>query len=53
MRPQHAEPAKGAAIKQFLTWMISEEAQAEAAVLHYAPLPASVRALVQAKIATL
>jgi phosphate transport system substrate-binding protein len=53
VRPQHEDAAKGAAIKQFLTWMIGDQAQAEAAVLHYAPLPASVRALVEQKIATL
>lgn len=53
IRPTHEDPAKGAAIKQFLTWMISEEAQGQAAALHYAPLPASVRALVETKIATL
>lgn len=53
VRPTHEDPAKGAAIKQFLTWMVTEEAQGQAAVLHYAPLPASVRTLVEAKIATL
>jgi len=53
VRPKHAEPAKGAALKQFLTWMVSDQAQAEAATLHYAPLPASVRSLVEAKVATL
>jgi phosphate transport system substrate-binding protein len=53
VRPQHEDPVKGAAIKQFLTWMIGDQAQGEAAALHYAPLPASVRTLVEAKIATL
>lgn len=53
VRPTHAEAAKGAAIKQFLTWMIGDQAQAEAAALHYAPLPPSVRTLVEAKIQTL
>jgi phosphate transport system substrate-binding protein len=53
IRPTHEEAAKGAAIKQFLTWMVTDEAQGQAAALHYAPLPASVRTLVEAKIATL
>jgi ABC-type phosphate transport system substrate-binding protein len=53
VRPQHEDAAKGAAIKQFLTWMIGDQAQAEAATLHYAPLPTSVRTLVEAKIGTL
>jgi phosphate transport system substrate-binding protein len=53
VRPQHEDAAKGAAIKQFLTWMIGDQAQGEAAALHYAPLPASVRTLVEAQIGTL
>lgn len=47
------DAAKGKLVKDFLTWMISDEAQAMASDLHYAPLPAEVRALVAERIKTL
>jgi phosphate transport system substrate-binding protein len=53
IRPQHQDEAKHAAIKQFLQWMLGEEAQAQAAQLHYAPLPKPVRALVESRLAGL
>ena len=45
--------AKAKQIKDFLTWMISPDAQAMARELHYAPLPKEVVALVQARLPTL
>ena len=45
--------AKAKRIKDFLTWMISPEAQAMAAELHYAPLPKEVVALVASRLPTL
>lgn len=50
IRPRHADSAKGAALKEFLTWILTAEAQDQAAALHYAPLPAAVRTLVQTQI---
>jgi phosphate transport system substrate-binding protein len=46
-------PAKAKLVKDFLTWMITPEAQAMAAELHYAPLPKEVVALLQARLPTL
>ena len=46
-------PAKAKLVKDFLTWMITPEAQKMAAELHYAPLPAEVVSLVQARLPTL
>ena len=37
-------------IRDFLTWMITDEAQSMAKELHYAPLPADVRALIAQRI---
>jgi len=45
--------AKAKLIKDFLTWMIAPEAQKMAADLHYAPLPAEVVQLIQARLPTL
>jgi phosphate transport system substrate-binding protein len=45
--------AKAKRIKDFLTWMISPEAQAMAAELHYAPLPKEVVVLVASRLPTL
>ncbi len=45
--------AKGKLIKDFLTWMIGPEAQKMAAELKYAPLPAEVVSLIQARLPTL
>ena len=47
------DPAKAKLIRDFLAWMITPEAQAMAADLHYAPLPSPVVSLVQARLPTL
>jgi phosphate transport system substrate-binding protein len=47
------DAARAKRIKDFLTWMITPEAQAMAAELHYAPLPKEVVALVEARLPTL
>ncbi len=46
-------PAKAKLVRDFLTWMISDEAQAMAKELKYAPLPAEVRSLIAERIKTL
>ncbi len=51
IQPQPRDSAKGAQIKQFITWMLEPEAQRMAADLHYAPLPVPVIELVQKRIA--
>jgi len=47
------DTAKAKIIKDFLTWMISPEAQQMAAELKYAPLPKEVVTLVQTRLPTL
>ena len=47
------DAAKAKLIKDFLTWMITPEAQQMAEGLKYAPLPADVVKLVQARLGTL
>ncbi len=47
------DPKKAKIIRDFLTWMISPEAQKIAADLNYAPLPAEVVALVQDRLGSL
>jgi phosphate transport system substrate-binding protein len=47
------DAAKGKVVKDFLTWMISADAQKMAADLNYAPLPAEVVSLIQARLPTL
>jgi len=47
------DPAKAKILKEFLTWMISPEAQKMASELNYAPLPQEVVALIQARLPTL
>ncbi|HKP49536.1 MAG TPA: phosphate ABC transporter substrate-binding protein PstS, partial [Gemmatimonadales bacterium] len=47
------DPAKGKAIKDFLSWMITPEAQKMATELHYAPLPDPVVSLIQARLPAL
>jgi phosphate transport system substrate-binding protein len=47
------DAAKAKIVKDFLTWMISPEAQKMAAELNYAPLPPEVVALIQARLPTL
>ncbi|MBA2457532.1 MAG: phosphate ABC transporter substrate-binding protein PstS [Gemmatimonadales bacterium] len=44
---------KAKLIKDFLTWMITPEAQAMAAKLEYAPLPKEVVSLIEARLPTL
>jgi len=49
----HSTPtdsARGRLIKDFMTWMITPEAQRLASDLHYAPLPVPVIELVQARL---
>jgi phosphate transport system substrate-binding protein len=46
------DPAKGAAMKAFLTWMV-EHGEGEAAGMGYAPLPAQVQTMVKKTIATI
>ncbi len=46
-------PAKAKLVRDFLTWMISDEAQAMAQELKYAPLPAEVRSLIAERIKSL
>ncbi|HTO73873.1 MAG TPA: phosphate ABC transporter substrate-binding protein PstS [Gemmatimonadales bacterium] len=53
VRPKMKDQAKAKALKEFLTWMVTPEAQAMAKDLFYAPLPAEVVALEQAKLKTL
>ncbi len=47
------DAAKAKLIKEFLTWMITPEAQKMAAELKYAPLPPEVVQLVQSRLGTL
>ncbi len=53
VQPDIKDAVKGKALKTFLDWMITDEAQQMAAALDYAPLPKPVVALVQARIKTL
>jgi phosphate transport system substrate-binding protein len=48
---QFADPAKGAAVKGFLTWML-DHGEGEATALGYAPLPKQVQVMVRKTIAT-
>ena len=47
------DAAKAKLLKDFLTWMITPDAQRMAAELKYAPLPAEVVQLIQPRLATL
>jgi phosphate transport system substrate-binding protein len=47
-----ADPAKGAAVKEFLNWML-EHGESEAAGMHYAPLPPQVQTMVKRTITTI
>ena len=49
---QFADPAKGAAMKAFMTWML-EHGESEAAGMGYAPLPAQVQTMVKKTITTI
>ena len=53
VKKDNKDPVKAKLIRDFLAWMITPEAQAMAAELHYAPLPAPVVSLVQARLPTL
>ena len=53
MHKDDKDLAKAKIIKDFLTWMISPEAQKMAADLNYAPLPAEVVTLVQDRLGSL
>src|SRR4030095_3605083 len=53
VQKDNKEDAKGKAIRDFLTWMVSDEAQAMAKELNYSPLPTEVRGLVVERIKTL
>jgi phosphate transport system substrate-binding protein len=53
VRKDNKDAAKAKLIRDFLAWMITPEAQTMAAELHYAPLPAPVVSLVQARLPTL
>ncbi len=53
IRPDMADAGKARVLKQFLEWMLTDEAQQMAAQLHYAPLPKPVADLVAARIRTL
>ncbi len=47
------DAGKARIVKDFLTWMISPDAQKMAEALNYAPLPAAVVALIQSRLPTL
>jgi phosphate transport system substrate-binding protein len=47
-----ADPAKGAAVKDFLTWMLAH-GESEASGMGYAPLPAQVQTMVKHTITTI
>jgi phosphate transport system substrate-binding protein len=47
------DAAKAKIVKEFLTWMVSPEAQKMAGDLNYAPLPAEVVTLIQSRLPTL
>ena len=53
VKKDNKDAAKAKLIRDFLTWMITPEAQKMAADLQYAPLPQPVVALVQARLPTL
>lgn len=50
---ENPDAEKARVLKEFMTWMIGEEAQAMAQELRYAPLPQEIRDLVGRKIASL
>jgi phosphate transport system substrate-binding protein len=53
VKADNPDPAKAKAIKEFLAWMLTDEAQGMARELGYAPLPAEVAGLVRDRLATL
>ena len=53
VKVDNKDGAKAKLIRDFLSWMITDEAQSMARELQYAPLPADVRALIAERIRTL
>lgn len=53
VHPDNQDQAKARTLKDFLTWMISPEAQEAARGLGYAPLPAEVVGLIRERLGTL
>jgi len=53
IRPDIRDVAKGKALKDFLSWMVTPEAQKMAEELKYASLPAEVVQLIQQRLPTL
>ena len=53
VKPDMADASRARALKGFLEWMTTEEAQAMAQELHYAPLPKPVVALIQERVKSL
>lgn len=53
IRPDMKDAVKGKALKNFLEWMVTDEAQQMAVALHYSPLPQPVIALVKERTKTL
>ncbi len=53
VHPQNPDTTEARVLKEFMTWMISPEAQRMAADLHYAPLPMPVIELVEARLGAL
>lgn len=53
IRTDNSDPAKARAIRDFLTWILTPEAQRIAAELGYAPLPDNVAGLVKDRLRTL
>jgi phosphate transport system substrate-binding protein len=53
VKPDNPDPVKARVIRDFLSWMVSDSAQATARTLGYAPLPAPVATLVRERLGTL
>jgi phosphate transport system substrate-binding protein len=53
VKPDMPDVAKARALKAFLEWMTTDEAQGLAQELHYAPLPKPVASLVQERVKSL
>lgn len=53
IRRDNPDAAKARTIRDFLQWMVTDEAQQMAAGLHYAPLPQAIRDLVRQKVTAL
>jgi phosphate transport system substrate-binding protein len=53
VKKDNRDAGKAKLIRDFLTWMLTPEAQKMASALHYAPLPDPVVSLVQSRLPTL